>query len=219
MNDPIIILLGPPGAGKGTQARLLQEQLDLDYFGSGEILRKRKLIDDFTGRKIQEKMDAGELLASPIMIDIWINTFEEIKKNNNFKGIIMDGSPRRLHEAEMLEQALDWYEWNSNKTPVFINLSQQDAVDRLTKRRICVKCKKNIPYVGEYKIIKVCDVCGGELVKRADDEAEDIVERFKWYETDVLPTVDFYRKQGTLIEVNGDQSIEDVHKEIMEKLE
>ena len=219
MNDPIIILLGPPGAGKGTQARLLQEQLDLDYFGSGEILRKRKLIDDFTGRKIQEKMDAGELLASPIMIDIWINTFEEIKKNNNFKGIIMDGSPRRLHEAEMLEQALDWYEWNSNKTPVFINLSQQDAVDRLTKRRICVKCKKNIPYVGEYKTIKVCDVCGGELVKRADDEAEDIVERFKWYETDVLPTVDFYRKQGTLIEVNGDQSIEDVHKEIMEKLE
>jgi len=219
MNDPIIILLGPPGAGKGTQARLLQKKFDLDYFGSGEILRKRKLVDDFTGRKIQEKMDAGELLASPIMIDIWINTFEEIKKNNNFKGIIMDGSPRRLHEAEMLEQALDWYEWNSNKTPVFINLSQQNAVDRLTKRRICVKCKKNIPYVGEYKTMKVCDACGGELVKRVDDEPEDIVERFKWYETDVLPTVDFYRKQGTLIEINGDQSIEDVHKEIMEKLE
>jgi adenylate kinase len=219
MNDPIIILLGPPGAGKGTQARLLQEKLDLDYFGSGEILRKRKLIDDFTGRKIQKKMDDGELLASPIMIDIWINTFEEIKKNNSFRGIIMDGSPRRLHEAQMLEQALDWYEWNDNKKAIFVNLSEQDATDRLTKRRVCTKCKKNIPYVGEYKIIEACDVCGGELIKRADDEASDIVERFKWYASDVLPTVDFYRKQGTLIEVNGDQSIEDVHKEIMEKLE
>jgi len=213
----IIILLGPPGAGKGTQARLLQEKFDLEYFGSGQMLRNRIKTRDFTGKKIDEVMNQGKKVSAPIVIDLWMDKFEEIK-NNNSKGIIIDGSPRSGMEAEIMTEVLAWYEWDKNVSPIFINLSEQEANDRLLKRRVCVKCKKNIPYIGKYKTMEKCDECGGELIKREDDEPEDIKNRFKWYKTDVLPAVEYYKKQGILIEINGEQSIKDVHKEIMNKL-
>lgn len=214
----IIILLGISGSGKGTQAMLLKEKLGLEHFNMGGALRARKEKGDFTAKRIAKEMDAGILLLAPILNDLWMDAFEEFKAEDNFKGLIIDGSPRRVFEAELLGLTLEWYEWDKDVRPIFIDLSEQEAVDRLTKRRICIKCKKNIPYVGEYKTMEQCDECGGELVKRDDDDPEDIKERFRWYREDVLPTVEYYRKKGNLIEINGDQSIEDVHKEIMEKL-
>lgn len=217
-NQQIILILGPPGAGKGTQADLLQEEFELGYIGSGELLRARKLIDDFTGRKTKEVMDVGKRIPTPIVFKLWMDKFEELKQSSEFQGFVLDGSPRTILEAEMIEQALEWYDWAKNRRVIFINLSEQDCVDRLTKRRTCKKCGRVIPYVGEFKNLEKCDKCGGELFIRADDEPEDIKERLRWYKEEVLPVVDFYRQKGILIEVNGDQPIEKVYQDILDKL-
>ena len=212
----IIILLGPPGSGKGTQAKLLREKLGFDHFSVGSALREKATKKGFTPEKIEKEMYEGVLLPGPIVVDLWMDIFEEAKKD--FKGLIIDGTPRRVREAEMLDQALEWYEWDKDIKVLFINLSEQDATDRLLKRRVCVDCKKNIPFVGDFKTMEKCDECGGKLVKREDDEPKDIEKRFEWYKTDVLPTIDYYRQKGNLIEIDGNQSIEEVHKEIMSEL-
>lgn len=217
-NQQIIIVLGPPGAGKGTQADLLQEEFELGYIGTGELLRARKEIPDYTGKKLIETMDAGKILPTPIVLKMWMDRFEELKGGAVFKGFILDGSPRTVLEAEMIEQALGWYDWETNRRVIFINLSEQDCIDRLTKRRTCKECGRIIPYIGEFKNLDKCDECGGELFVRADDEPADIKERLRWYKEDVLPVVDYYRQKGILIEINGDQLIEKVYQDILEKL-
>jgi adenylate kinase len=217
-NQQIILVLGPPGAGKGTQSDLLQEEFKLGYIGSGELLRARKLIDDFTGRKIIEVMDVGKRIPTPIIFKLWMDKFEELKQSPVFQGFVLDGSPRTILEAEMVEQALEWYGWVENIKIIFINLSEQDCIDRLTKRRTCKQCSRIIPYIGEFKKLEKCDECGGELFVRADDEPDDIKERLGWYREEVLPVVDHYRQRGILIEINGDQSIEKVYQDILEKL-
>lgn len=219
MNDKlVIIIIGSPGAGKGTQARLLQKKFDLECIGTGKMLRARKKKQDFTGKKIGEIIDEGERISTPVVFKLWMDKLEEFKQDPELKGFIMDGSPRTVFEAEMLELAFDWYGWNKNKKVIFINISEQESIDRLTKRRICKECGRNIPYIGEFKELEKCDKCEGELIQRKDDELEDIKDRLRWYKEEVLPVVDCYKERGLLIEINGEQSIEEVHQEILEKL-
>ena len=217
-NKQIILILGPPGAGKGTQADLLQEEFKLGYIGSGELLRARKEVADYTGIKIGEFIDNGKRVPTPVIFKLWMDKFEELKQAPEFQGFVLDGSPRTILEAEMVGQALEWYEWEKNIRVIFINLSEQDCVDRLTKRRTCKQCGRIIPYIGEFKKLEKCDECGGELFIRADDEPEDIKERLRWYKEEVLPVVDYYKQKGILIEINGDQSIEKIYNDILEKL-
>ena len=115
----VIIILGAPGAGKGTQAKLLQKNFDLKYVGSGELLRARKKKEDFTGIKIGKFIDFGKWLSTPVIFNLWMNKMEAFKKNDSLNGFIMDGSPRSLFEAEMLQLALEWYEWVKNKKVIF----------------------------------------------------------------------------------------------------
>ena len=214
-NKLVIILLGPPGSGKGTQAKLLQKKFGLRYIGSGDLLRTRKKKRDFTGQKIGQWIDVGRRVPTPVIFKIWMEKFELLKQDPKLKGIIMDGSPRSLYEAEILEKALEWYEWSKNKKVVFIKISQQESIWRLTKRKICKKCGRIIPYIGEFRKLKKCHKCGGELVARADDTEKGVQERLKWFKTDVGPAINYYKKKGILTEINGEQSIEDVFKDIL----
>jgi adenylate kinase len=220
MNPKIFILLGRAGCGKGTQADLLVQKFGFFYIGSGDLLRERAKKSDFTGKKIDMQLKAGNLAPSTLLFYLWMRRLEEIKNNrgDDFTGIIFDGSPRRLVEAELLDEALGWYDWQNIKA-MLIDISRQESFARLTKRRICQQCGNLIPYVGVYKDITSCDKCGGKLEVRPDDTPEIINVRLDWYESDVLPVVDFYRQGGALIEVNGDQPIEDVQKEILDKIE
>ncbi|XOA42902.1 MAG: adenylate kinase family protein [Candidatus Nealsonbacteria bacterium] len=214
-NKKVIIILGPPGSGKGTQAKLLKKKFGLEYVGSGDLLRARKKKKDFTGIKISKEIDQGKRVPTPVIFKIWMDEFEKFKKKEEFKGIIIDGSPRTDLEAEMVEQALGWYGWTKNKRVLLIEISQREVIKRLTKRRMCRECGRIIPFIGEFKKLKKCDKCGGDLFTRRDDSIEGVKKRLAWYKTDVKPAVRYYQKRGELIKINGEQSIEDVFKDVL----
>ncbi|MEK7482594.1 MAG: nucleoside monophosphate kinase [Patescibacteria group bacterium] len=214
----VIIILGPPGSGKGTQSDFICQKLKLSYIGSGELLRARKKRRDFTGLQIACYIDIGKRVPTPAIFYLWMAEFEKIKKTAKLNGFIIDGSPRSVLEAEMLDLTLSWYDWEKNQKVIYIKLSPQESVRRLTKRRQCAKCSEVIPYFGEFKAMKKCPQCGGELVARPDDTIQGVKERLKWFKTDVVPAINYYRKKGILLTINGEQSIENVSRDILKAL-
>jgi len=211
-----IIILGRAGSGKGTQAKLLVDKLGLGYFGTGESLRKRKKKKDFTGRKVGKVIARGELIPSFIVCNIWTDMFEDFKRRG-LPGVILDGSPKGMDEKELIDEALDWYEFSKVKV-LLIDISAKESFNRLTRRRQCKNCKRLIPWVGEFKKLRKCDKCGGDLILRADDNPAAIRERLEFFKTDVMPVMRDYKKQGKLVRINGEQSIEDVSKDILKAL-
>lgn len=214
----IVILIGRSGCGKGTQAKLLIKDFGFKYLGSGDLLRKRAEKDDFSGNKIKKVLDQGRRMPTPIMFRIWAEKIEEMKDEVNQSGLIVDGNPRSLREAELMNDAFAWYEWK-NIRAILVDISAKEAFDRLTKRRICKQCGKLIPWVGDFRGMKVCDDCGGELITRSDDKPEAIQARLDYYTKDVEPAINYYEKQGRLTRVDGEKSIEDVYYEVKKAIE
>ncbi len=214
----VIIVLGAPGSGKGTQAELLRKKFGLAYIGSGDLLRARAKKNDYTGRKIKEVINKGKRIPTPVIFKLWMDKMESFKQNPKLKGFIMDGSPRTTLEAEIVSQALEWYSWDKNKKVIFVDISLREVVNRLTKRRICKKCGRLIPYIGEFKKLKKCDKCGGELIRRVDDDLKGVKERLKWFKSEVMPVINYFKKRGELTRINGEQSIENVFKDILRYL-
>ncbi len=218
MKKLIIILLGPPGSGKGTQAKLLQKKFSLEYLGSGDTLRQRRKKVDFTGKKLIKVMTKGELVPSFVVSKLLIDKLERIKNQQRINGLVLDGWTRIVIEAKLVDEALDWYEWQKNVKVILVNISKRESFNRLTKRRACKECGRLIPWVGEFKSLKRCDKCGGLLISRADDKPEAIEKRLEEFEKETKPVINYYKKQNRLIEVNGEQSIEDVSKDILKAL-
>ncbi len=220
MEPRIIVLLGISGSGKGTQAKLLSEKLGLDYFGTGDLLRARKQIEDFTGKKIGEVIDAGKFVPSVLIAQLIIEGLEPFKKREaaEFKGLVIDGATRILFEAQMLDEAIEWYEWEEYLHVFLIDVSEKEATLRLLNRRMCINCRKIIPYIGEFKDFKKCDACGGELVKRPDDNAKGIKSRMEEYEKYGKPIVKYYEQSDRLVRINGEQPIGDAHRDILSAL-
>lgn len=215
----VIILLGPQGSGKGTQAEFLKKKFKLEYVGSGDLVRKRQKGKDFTGKKLLEvSAKKGKIIPTFLMSKLWADKFEELKQKPKLNGFILDGSPRKLIEATLVDEALDWYEWQKNVKIILVNISEKESIWRLTKRRICKDCGKIIPYVGEFRKLEKCDKCGGKFFTRTDDAIGGVKERLRWFKTDVVPVINGYKKQGRLIEINGEQSIKDVFKDILKAL-
>jgi len=214
----VIIILGPAGSGKGTQAKLVAKKFGLEYFGSGDALRVRQKVGDFTAKKLIKVMGRGELVPSFVISKLWIDKLEKFKQKAKFNGLVCDGSPRKILEAKLFDEALNWYDWQEKAKVIFINISRKESFHRLTKRRQCKKCGRIIPWLGEFKKLKKCDNCGGELIIRADDKPEAIRKRLEEFKNEVIPVIKHYREQGKLIEINGEQSIEDVFEEILSKL-
>lgn len=214
----VIILLGRPGSGKGTQAKLLIKKFGLEYFGSGDALRKRQKIKDFTGKKLFEVMTKGELVPSFIISKLWIDKLEKFAKKRKFKGFILDGSPRIIIEAEFFDEALDWYGWQRWSKVILIDISKKESFNRLTKRRMCEKCGRLIPWLGDFKKLKKCDKCGGKLITRRDDRRQAIQKRLSEFEKEVKKVIKYYQKQRKLIRVNGEQPIKDVFSDILSAL-
>ena len=210
--------MGPAGSGKGTQAKLLVKKFGLEYFGSGDALRVRQRVGDFTSKKLKRVMGRGELVPSFIISKLWIDKLEIFKKKKKIKGFVIDGSPRKIAEANLLEDAIKWYEWEKIVKIILIDIPQKESINRLTKRRICKKCGCIIPWVGNFKNLEECDKCGGKIIKRPDDSLISIKKRLKEFKDEVIPVINHYKKQRRLIRINGEQSIEDVFRDILRAL-
>lgn len=214
----IIILLGSSGSGKGTQAELITGELGLGYIGTGNILRARQKLPDFTGKKIKKVLEAGLFVPSPIIFKEWMDRWEGFKSNPEFKGFLIDGSPRKLLEAKLMDQALEWYEWEKYLHVLLIDISREEALARLLNRRICKDCGSPVPFMGKLKNMTACDACGGDLIKRADDTKKAINSRLDEFERETVPVIEYYQESKRLTKINGEQSVEDVHSDIIKAM-
>jgi len=218
--DPLVlILLGKSGAGKGTQLNLLKERLNLNFIGTGDLLRSRKKVEDFTGKKISEVIDNGGIIATPVPFKLWMDSFEEIKNKGDIKnGLIIDGSPRKIKEALLMDEALGWFEWDKKIKIILIDVSEEEAIARITRRKICPKCGNIIMFSKDSLDIDICPKCGETLIKRPDDTIEGTKKRLQWFEEEVGQVIKYYEEEGRLIKINGEQSVEDVYNDIVKSI-
>lgn len=211
------VLMGRSGCGKGTQAKLLMEKYkNLYYISTGDLFRNLAKADTDVGAKIRKITEAGGLPFDDLATTLWMHEISYNVKED--QGIIADGMPRRLSEAENFDRFMDFLERSKNVFYLLIDISRQEAYDRLTKRRICKKCGKLIPWIGEFKKLEKCDECGGELFSRPDDNPQAIDNRLNYYEDKVVQVLDYYKKDNRLITINGDQPIDDVFNDILKAI-
>ncbi|MEZ5075393.1 MAG: adenylate kinase [Solirubrobacterales bacterium] len=195
-----LILLGPPGSGKGTQGERLQEDFRLPYYATGDILRAAVTDGTELGRTAKEYMDRGDLVPDEVIIAV---IAERVESNEAADGFILDGFPRTVGQAEALAGEMDAL-GRSITAAVLIDVSDDEVIRRLGGRRTCAK-NGHIFHV-EFDPPKnegVCDICGARLIVRDDDEPEVIRHRLETYHAKTKPLVDFYEEQGILKRVDG----------------
>jgi adenylate kinase len=211
-----IVLLGPPGVGKGTQADQLEKALGVPHVASGDLFRENLKQDTPLGREAREYMDRGELVPDDITIAM---VRERLQASDCGQGVILDGFPRTVPQAEGLEDVLSELGWKLDG--VFnITAPEEELVSRLSGRRICRNCQT--PYHVRFNPPThpgVCDVCGGELYQREDDKPETVRKRLQVYHEQTAPLIDYYRKAGLLHVIDGDQAIDAVTRDLMQAIE
>lgn len=209
-----LILLGAPGAGKGTQANLLQKQLGVNHISMGDILRAEMKNNTPLGQEVKKYVESGGLVPDEVVIKIIENNLKE--KAIATSGYMLDGFPRTAKQAEALSvilkkigQPVDYV--------IYMEVDPKIVVARLTGRRVCRKCAavyhiKNMPSKKE----GVCDKCQGELYQRPDDVEETIRKRINVYLESTAPIIDYYKAQKTLLAVDGNQDAEKLRDELMQ---
>jgi adenylate kinase len=211
-----IVLLGAPGAGKGTQADVLTQKLKLAHIASGDLFRKALSEGTELGLQAKAYMEKGQLVPNEITIKM---VLERIKAPDCKDGIILDGFPRNVEQAKALDEALKKQNKVIDKA-VYIKVSEEELLKRLTGRWICRKCQT--PYheiTNPPKVVGVCDKCGGELYQRADDNTETIKKRLQVFFAETMPLIDYYSKAGKLLEVQGEGTVEQISNRIISGLQ
>lgn len=210
-----VILLGAPGAGKGTQAAELSQKLSLAHIASGDLFRQAQSSGTELGNVVKSYMEKGQLVPDDITVKM---VLERISQPDCASGFILDGFPRNLEQARALENALKDKGQEIDKA-VYIKVPEEELVRRLAGRRICRNCQA--PYhVTDMppKVEGKCDLCGGELYQRADDTEETVRNRIRVYTEETSPLIDYYKKDGKLLEVDGAQEAEKVGKDLVDAL-
>jgi adenylate kinase len=208
-----IILLGSPGAGKGTQAKLVAKHYSIPHISTGDILRANVALGTELGQKAKAVMERGELVSDDLVTAM---VAQRLSHADCKRGFILDGFPRTEAQAEWLDRELASHSGSGRRLVVIsVDVSYNQLLQRLTGRRSCPVDGKiyNIYYQPPQQQ-GVCDLCGTELVQRKDDTEEVISERLKSYERQTLPLVDYYRRLGRLRRVNGELPVEQVMREI-----
>ena len=206
-----IILLGPPGAGKGTQAKMLKERFGIPQISTGDILRKAAQDNTKLGRQAKTLMDAGKLVQDDTVIGV---IRERIAQEDCRNGFVLDGFPRTIVQAEKLVDTLKDMDLSIDAVVDFV-VDSQVLINRLTGRRTCSDCgamyhKTSRPP----RIRNVCDVCGASLYQREDDKEETIKKRLEVYQNETAPLKEFYRKQGNLKTTQGCGSVEEIFSRV-----
>lgn len=208
-------MLGPPGAGKGTQAAMLAERLGIPHVASGDLFREALEAETELGLKAKSYMDRGELVPDEVTIAM---IRERLLKTDCDEGVILDGFPRTLKQAKALKELLA-EQGKAVDVALFINASEEELVRRLSSRWTCRDCQ------AVYNVISnpprqqgKCDVCGGELYQRGDDVPETVRNRIRVYWDQTSPLIDYYQGEGLLVTIESKGGIERVHERIVEAL-
>jgi adenylate kinase len=205
-----VILLGPPGAGKGTQAKRLEEKYGLVQLATGDMLRAERASGSALGKKVQAIMDAGNLVSDDIMIDLIASRLGGAKK-----GVILDGFPRTVPQAEALDAMLAQKGLKLDRV-IEMTVDETALVDRLAGRFTCAKCGASYHDTNHRpKRDGVCDICGThDFIRRADDKPEAVKIRFEAYRKQTAPILPYYRAKGVLTQIDGMADIDDVTRQI-----
>ena len=196
-----LILLGPPGAGKGTQAKLLSEKFQIPHISTGNILREEVEANSTLGQKVAKFVRGGELVPDQIVITV---VSKRLKKPDAKEGFILDGFPRTFNQAEALNAALGDQQMPIDLV-IYFATSHELCIRRLSGRRVCKNCGANFHLLNmPPKSEGVCDSCGQELILRDDDQEETVKKRLQIYQEQTTSLIDYYTKSGQLREVSGD---------------
>lgn len=206
-----LILLGPPGAGKGTQAASISKQYDIPHISTGDIFRKNIKEGTELGKKATAYMDRGELVPDSLVVALVEDrlTWEDAKE-----GFLLDGFPRTIAQAEALDSVLDSMKCALNKV-INIKVDSNILVERAVGRRICKNCGATYHIAfNPTKVESVCDQCSGELYQRNDDNEETVTNRIKVYEAETSPLIKYYTDKDVILNVDGQQDISKVFDDI-----
>ena len=210
-----LLLMGPPGAGKGTQAAELVKKFDIPHISTGDMFRAAVKEGTELGKKAKACMDSGKLVPDDVTIGI---VRDRLAKKDCAKGFILDGFPRTVEQADALKDILEGLKRPLTKV-LNIHVPSEDLIERAIGRRICKSCgatyhvKFNPP-----KVENVCDECNGNLYQRADDNEETMRNRLSVYEDSTRPLTEYYKKAGIYLEIDGRQPIDKVTEELVNVL-
>jgi len=211
-----LVFLGPPGAGKGTQAEKLCRDMNWAHISTGDLLREAVAEKTELGRKAAQFMDSGRLVPDDLVVAL---VAERLEKKDAARGFVLDGFPRTVRQAEMLEETLDRLGMKLDLVLYFAT-DTEVVMQRLSGRRICRSCGANYHVTNiPPKVEGVCDRCGSELYQRADDRVETIGKRLAVYEEETAPLIRFYRQRGLLGETSGNLDVEEGQKAIRARIE
>ncbi|MBS7528209.1 adenylate kinase [Fusibacter paucivorans] len=210
-----LILLGPPGAGKGTQAEFIVEKYGIPHISTGDIFRKNIKEGTELGNRAKAFMDKGELVPDSLVVEL---VADRLNQADCKAGFLLDGFPRTVFQAQSLDGILERLKVTLNAV-ININVNPKVLVSRAVGRRICKNCgatyhvENNKP-----KVDGVCDKCGGELYQRSDDVAETVENRISVYMNETMPLINYYDAQDKLVNIEGEQNINDVFSDIVDAL-
>jgi len=206
-----LVLLGPVGAGKGTQARRITEKHGVPHVASGDLLRSQVAQNTELGRQAKSYMDRGALVPDELVISMIL---ERMRQPDASRGVLLDGFPRTLPQARALDKELE-LEGRRLKLALYLQVPFEVLVERAAGRWTCRTCQTTYNYrVNPPRKPGICDIDGGELYQREDDRLEVVSERIKVYIADTVPVVDYYRERGILHQIDGTQDIEVVATQI-----
>ena len=209
-----IILLCRSGSGKGTQAKKLMEYFHLEYIGTGDLLSRFSERDNAAARRMKITLAQGKLAPSWLPFFVWM---EKLAYTDTHIGVLFDGSPRKIEEAQILDDVLAWF-GRDNVKVILLDISREEAYRRLMSRMICSRCHKGAYVENETDQMTRCRYCGGDLTIRAEDNPDGIKVRLDWFDNEVTKVTEHYKNQGKLVTVNGEQAPEETYKEILKKL-
>jgi adenylate kinase len=217
-DSTIVILIGPPGCGKGTQGEILSEKLGNITISTGNLLRDEMKSQTSLGKKLRTTMCTGKLVDDQIVLNLLkAKILTEICSD----GFILDGFPRNIKQANELEELLDTLRKSFKLVAIDVSVSDKKIINRIVNRYYCTECKTNYNKLYKNPIKKnICDVCGseGKFAVREDDTEEIVRKRLKEYNKQTAPVISYYKKKGVLLKVNGDEAVDKVSHEIDSKL-
>lgn len=207
-----IIMLGAPGAGKGTQAKKIASKYEIPHISTGDIFRANIKNGTELGKKAKSFMDQGLLVPDELTVDL---VMDRIQKEDCKNGYILDGFPRTIPQAEALDQALKAL-GDKLDYAIEVDVPDENIVKRMAGRRACVHCGATYHIVhAPTKVENICDVCGGDLILRDDDKPETVTKRLTVYHNQTKPLIDYYKEEGILETVDGTADLEDVFKAVV----